>query len=118
MFLRRHAPTPEEHRNEEMNMHGGKRVIGFRIQLIVEPDENGFHAYCPALKGLHTYGETERKALLNAKDAAAAYLQSSMKHEDPIPVGILIHGDIADSSHTPTERATYHMQDLKVACAI
>ncbi len=32
-------------------MQGSKPVIGFRVEVIVEPDEVGFHAYCPALKG-------------------------------------------------------------------
>ena len=99
-------------------MHGGKGIIGFRIQVIVEPDEIGFHAYCPALKGLHTYGDTKRKALQNAKDAATAYLESSMKHDDPIPVGILMHEHIGHLPRVPAGRVTYHTEDLKVACAI
>lgn len=61
----------------------------YKVQVIIEPDGPGFHAYCPALKGLHTCGETEEQALKNAKDAVSAYLQSLIKHGDPIPVGIL-----------------------------
>ena len=68
-------------------MQGEKQIIGFKIEVIVEPDEDGFHAYCPALKGLHTCGDTEKEALNNAKDAAIAYLESSIKHGDYIPAG-------------------------------
>ena len=60
----------------------------FKVQVVIEPDGTGFHAYCPALKGLHTCGDTEEEALQNAKDAATAYLRSLMKHGDPIPIGI------------------------------
>jgi len=66
-------------------MHGNKPIIGFRIEIIVEPDDIGFYAYCPALKGLHTYGDTEEEALQNARDAAISYLESSIKHGDTIP---------------------------------
>ena len=53
-----------------------------RISVVIEPDGDGFHAYCPALKGLHTCGETEQEALENAKDTAIAYLRSLVKHGD------------------------------------
>jgi len=61
----------------------------FIIQIEIERDGEEFHAYCPALKGLHTCGSTEEEALKNAKDAAIAYLQSLIKHGDPIPIGIM-----------------------------
>jgi len=60
-----------------------------RIQLciIVEPDDRGFHAYSQALPGLHVSGETEDEALENAVEAARAYLESMLKHGDPLPIG-------------------------------
>jgi len=65
-----------------------KKKIIFTVTLIVEPDEDRFHAYCPALKGLHVEGATEDEACKNAADAAIAYLKSLIKHGDPIPLGI------------------------------
>lgn len=64
------------------------KKLEFRLTIVIEPDADGFHAYCPALKGLHTCGETEQETLENAKHAAIAYLRSLIKHGDPIPVGI------------------------------
>jgi len=64
------------------------------IEIIIEPDEDSYHAYCPALKGLHTCGETVEEAVQNAKYAAQAYLESLVKHGDSIPIGILPHKDI------------------------
>jgi predicted RNase H-like HicB family nuclease len=66
-----------------------RNYIKFKIKVIIEPDDIGFHAYCPALKGLHTYGDTEEEAFRNVKDAARAYLRSSIKHGDPIPLDII-----------------------------
>lgn len=68
----------------------GKKQIGFQVEIIVEPDGEEFHSYCPALKGLHACGETVDEALSNARDAATAYIESLIKHGDPIPVGVVI----------------------------
>ncbi len=53
--------------------------LAFKVNIIVEPDEESFRAYCPALKGLHTCGDTKEEALDNAVAAAMAYLQSLIK---------------------------------------
>ena len=50
--------------------------IHFTIEIIVEPDDDGFHAFCPALKGLHVGGDTEEEALKNAFDGSILYLES------------------------------------------
>lgn len=66
------------------------QVLKLRVRFIVEPDEDGsFHSYCPDLKGLHASGETEEEALRYARDAAEAYISSLLKHQDPIPVGMV-----------------------------
>jgi predicted RNase H-like HicB family nuclease len=82
----------------------------FRIEVVIEPDEGGFHAFVPALKGLHTSGETQEEALQNAKDAAEAYLRSLIKHGDPIPVGVLIEKEKGEQGH-------HQVKDLVVALA-
>jgi predicted RNase H-like HicB family nuclease len=63
-----------------------KAYLIFEIQIVIEPDENGFHAYCPDFKGLHIYGDTEQEALANAKNAIIAYLKSLIKHNDLTPL--------------------------------
>jgi predicted RNase H-like HicB family nuclease len=87
--------------------------IGFRIDVVVEPDEIGFHAYCPALKGLHASGDTEEEAPQNAKDAATAYIQYLIKHRDPIPVGVVVRQETKRLS----SKTRYRTEDLAVACA-
>ena len=99
-------------------MYGGKPIIGFKVEIFVEPDDKGFHAYCPALKGLHTCGDTKEEALRNARDAAIAYLQSSIKHGDSIPVGILKREEAEGTHHIHVSPANHHTEDLKVTCAI
>ena len=98
-------------------MHRGKKNIGFKVEVVVEPDGDGFHAYCPALKGLHTCGDTLEEAMENAKDAASAYLQSLIKHDEPIPIGVLIH-EIEEKSSSSLKGISRHTEALKVPCAI
>ena len=57
------------------------------VSVVVEPDGEGYHAYCPAFKGLHASGDTEEKAFEGAREAAVMYLKSIVAHGDPIPVG-------------------------------
>ena len=89
-----------------------KTAIEFKIDIIVEPDESGFYAHCPALKGLHVSGETREEALQNARDAATAYLESLIKHGDPIPIRVVKR----ETKNTPD--STRFTESLKVACAI
>ncbi|MBM3189677.1 MAG: type II toxin-antitoxin system HicB family antitoxin [Chloroflexi bacterium] len=59
----------------------------YELSVIIEPDGDGFHAYSPSLPGLHTCGETEEETLENVRNAALAYLESMIKHGDPLPIG-------------------------------
>ena len=95
-----------------------KRIIGFRVEVVVEADKVGFHAYCPALKGLHTCGDTEQEALQNARDAAIAYLRTSIKHGDPIPIGITIREESGGSYTVSESGMRRHTEDLAVPCTI
>jgi len=62
------------------------KAISFRIQIVVEEDGDGYHAYCPALKGLHTDGDTPEEALEAALEGASWFLESMIRHGDPIPL--------------------------------
>ncbi len=58
-----------------------------RVSVVVEPDGGGFHAYCPAFKGLHIDGETQQDAIERTCRALEWYLDSLERHGDPLPVG-------------------------------
>jgi predicted RNase H-like HicB family nuclease len=65
------------------------RELKFRIRIIVEKDEDGFVAYCPELKGLLVGGATKEEIEQTIPDAIQGYIDSLIKHNDPIPVGVL-----------------------------
>jgi predicted RNase H-like HicB family nuclease len=63
--------------------------VTVQVTVFVEPDEGGFHAFNPAFKGLHTDGATEEDAVLSFVKAVPAYVQSLVRHGDPVPVGLM-----------------------------
>ena len=61
-------------------------VKGFIAQVEVEPDDDGFHAFCRDLPGLHVAGETQAEAIMNATDAVQLYVDSLAQHDERIPL--------------------------------
>lgn len=82
--------------------------LTFKVMVKVEQDDGEFHAFCPALKGLHAGGATEDEAIENVKLAAMDYVSSLMRHGDPLPVGIGVEVERAavKSKTTKTRPAT------------
>jgi predicted RNase H-like HicB family nuclease len=46
-----------------------------------EPD-GGYHAFCPALQGCHSQGDTLEEATEHIREAIEAYLESITAHGD------------------------------------
>ena len=90
------------------------QTIDFAVQIIVEPDEGGFYAYCPALKGLHVGGDTEEEALQNARDATIAYLHSLIRHGEPIPIGITATTEFSGASSRSKGSVHEHMERVHI----
>ena len=60
--------------------------MSYHYTVILEREaDGGFHAYCPALKGCHSQGDSLDEALENIREAIEAYLQSMKAHGEPIP---------------------------------
>lgn len=58
----------------------------YRYTMILEPQAGGgYHAYCPALKGCYSQGDTLDEAVENMREAVEAYIESVEAHGEPIP---------------------------------
>lgn len=57
---------------------------------IIEPDEDAFHAYIPALPGCHTFGDTVEEARANLIEAAELHLDAMRADGEAIPVGTCV----------------------------
>lgn len=75
------------------------------VSVVVEPDDGGFHAYCPAFKGLHIDGQTQEEALARTKDALNLYVESMRAHQEPLPVGpyCIVEEEDAAVHHVPPD---------------
>jgi predicted RNase H-like HicB family nuclease len=89
------------------------RVLRFGVIIIVDKDIPGYHAYAPSLKGLHMGGDTEKEARENAKEAAALYLKSLLKHGDPIPIDILDRESV-EKTAASKKHISSRVEEIKV----
>ncbi|MFN4218496.1 MAG: type II toxin-antitoxin system HicB family antitoxin [Candidatus Bipolaricaulia bacterium] len=55
------------------------------FRVVIEPDEDVYHAYCPALKGCHSWGHTYEEALKNIQEAVQCHVGALLQAGDPIP---------------------------------
>ena len=61
-----------------------------RVRVGVVPDDNDqFYGFCPDLGCIHVAADTEEEAIRRAVEAVAVYLEMSIRHGDPIPIGSL-----------------------------
>ncbi len=55
------------------------------FEVVVEEDGDRFHAYCPVLKGCHTWGHTREEAVQYIREAVELYVKDLIKAGEPIP---------------------------------
>ena len=54
--------------------------------ILEREDEGGYHAFCPALRGCHTQGDTLDEAIANIGEAIETYLESLRTHGESLPI--------------------------------
>ena len=68
----------------------------FQYTVVFEHEsDGGYHAFCPALTGCHSQGETVDEAAENVREAIELYLESLRAHNEPIPVEDILIKPIA-----------------------
>jgi len=60
-------------------------MTGYQFTVVIEPDEDAFHAYVPALPGCHTFGATVEEAQVNVVQAITLHIESMQEDGEPIP---------------------------------
>jgi len=48
----------------------------YQLPVVIEKDEDGYYAYCPALEGCHTQGDTYEEVLINIREAISLYIST------------------------------------------
>jgi predicted RNase H-like HicB family nuclease len=57
-----------------------------QFTVIIEPDEDVFHAFVPALPGCHTFGATVEEAQNNIAEAITLHIESMQEDGELVPV--------------------------------
>ena len=55
------------------------------LPIVIEADSDGFFAFCPALQGCHSQGDTYEEALANIKDAVKLHIEDRQADGEEIP---------------------------------
>ena len=68
-----------------MNLYNQMKAYTFKV--MIEPDEDRWHAYCPALKGKGgtTWGYTREEALKHINEVIQLVVESMIEHGDQLP---------------------------------
>jgi predicted RNase H-like HicB family nuclease len=63
-------------------------VKTYTFRVVVEPDEGGYHAYCPALRryGAVTQGVTAEEALKNINEVVQMVVDELQEDGIPLPL--------------------------------
>lgn len=57
----------------------------YQYTVLFEPQEGGYNVIVPAIPEICTFGETLQEARTMAQDAIRCFLESALKHGEPIP---------------------------------
>ncbi len=55
--------------------------MSYKLNIIIEEDEDGFYAYCPELEGCQSQGDTLEEVQTNITEAVELYLETLSEHE-------------------------------------
>lgn len=58
-----------------------KNTMDYKVDVVINKDENGYFAYCPALEGCVTQGNNYEETIEHVKEAVSLYL-STMSEEE------------------------------------
>ncbi len=65
------------------------------FKVVVEPDEDRWHACVPELesRGAATWGNTKEEALKNIQEVARVVIEEMLEDGEPIPQGVTIYDE-------------------------
>jgi len=87
----------------------------YAFRVVVEPDEGGYHAYCPALRsyGAVTQGATEEEAHRNINEVVRMIVDEL--HEDGIPLPGASAADVEIFKESRVARRLGHSLRLRLS---
>jgi len=62
----------------------------FVLPVVIEKDKEGYFAFCPALQGCYTQGDSYEEALTNIEDAIRLHIEDRLASGEAIPTAELV----------------------------
>ena len=62
----------------------------YQFTVVIEPDEDAFHVYVPALPGCHSFGNTVEEARTNIEEAIALHIECMREDGELIPLELIV----------------------------
>lgn len=62
----------------------------FVLAVVIEKDSDGYFAYCPALQGCYTQGDSYEEILNNIQDAIRLHIEDRLANNEPIPTSEMV----------------------------
>jgi len=56
----------------------------YQFTVVIEPDEQGYHAYVPALPGCHSFGDTVEEAQVNILEAMEVHVEAMLEDGESV----------------------------------
>ena len=50
--------------------------MSYKVNVIIEKDQDGYYAYCPELEGCQSQGDNLEEVLANIREAVELYLET------------------------------------------
>ena len=58
----------------------------FNVSVVIEKDEDGYYAFCPALQGCYTQAETYEELLKNLEDIIKLHIEDRKEEGEEVKV--------------------------------
>jgi predicted RNase H-like HicB family nuclease len=62
----------------------------FSFTVVIEKDDDGYFASCPALQGCYTDGDTYEEALKNIEEVVELHVEARLDAGEPIPANEMV----------------------------
>jgi predicted RNase H-like HicB family nuclease len=68
------------------------RMTTYVFKVVIEPDEDAWHAYCPALlpQGAATWGTTKEEALKHINEVVHMVVTELIEDGEPVPTDVQV----------------------------
>ncbi len=62
----------------------------FILPVVIEKDQDGYVAHCPALQGCYSQGDTYEEVLDNIEDAIRLHIEDRLSAGEAVPSGEMV----------------------------